>query len=201
MKALAILFRYGFTPVKQAVASGQYDFPKGLFFGGKKIQDELKNYQNWIINQLSAVKHILAIDVHTGLGIFGNDILLVEENIPLTTFRELESFFGKDKIQRQSPNTNVGYSIKGSISQAIPKLLSTSRVDFLTQEFGTFSLISSLFALREENRLYYYGQNSKYYPSIKNKLRETFYPSSTIWRKKILSRGVQLVYQAEKFIS
>ncbi|MCL2924968.1 MAG: M14 family metallopeptidase [Trichodesmium sp. MAG_R04] len=32
LRALAIILKYGFVPVKQAIATGQYDFPKGLFF-------------------------------------------------------------------------------------------------------------------------------------------------------------------------
>ena len=35
VRAAATVMRYGFHRVKQAVAEGQYEFPRGLFFGGK----------------------------------------------------------------------------------------------------------------------------------------------------------------------
>lgn len=201
LKTLVVLLKYGFTPVKQAVASGQYDFPKGLFFGGKEIQEELINYNNWLLKNLDTARYILAIDVHTGLGGFGKEVLLVEDNVPHFALEELKHFFGQEKVREQNPNKSIGYNINGSISRAMPQLLSWARVDFLTQEFGTFLPISCLFALREENRIYHYGKNNITYSSIKNRFKEAFYPSSNIWRKKIIFKGVQLIYQAVKFIS
>ena len=55
MRALAIILKYGFVAVKQAVANGQYDFPKGLFFGGIELQEELVNYKEWLLKNLPLV--------------------------------------------------------------------------------------------------------------------------------------------------
>ena len=37
VRAAATAMRYGFHRVKQAVAEGQYEFPRGLFFGGHEL--------------------------------------------------------------------------------------------------------------------------------------------------------------------
>ena len=200
LRALAIILKYGFVAVKQAVANGQYDFPKGLFFGGIELQEELVNYKEWLLKNLPLVKNICVIDVHTGLGRFADDLLLIEENCSHSDLEKLQKHFGKERIKTLNPNKSIAYSIKGSISEAIPQLLNQAKVNLLTQEFGTVSPISVLFALREENRNYYYSKNDQSYSSVKTRLKEAFYPSSNIWRKKVLLKGVQLVHQSTKFI-
>ncbi|MCL2924967.1 MAG: M14 family metallopeptidase [Trichodesmium sp. MAG_R04] len=166
-----------------------------------EIQEELVNYKEWLLKNLSSVENICAIDVHTGLGSFANDLLLIEENCSPKYFEKLQKHFGKERIKIQNPQKSVAYNIKGSISQAIPQLLHQAKVNFLTQEFGTVSPILILFALREENRNYHYGKNDKSYSSVKIRIKEAFYPSSNIWRKKVLFKGVQLIHQSTKFIS
>src|SRR5262245_35567737 len=39
-KAGYLILRYGLAALKQSVASGQYDFPAGLFFGGSQMEEE-----------------------------------------------------------------------------------------------------------------------------------------------------------------
>jgi len=41
LKAIWLIIRYGMPALKQAVAGGQYEYPKGLFFGGKGLQEGL----------------------------------------------------------------------------------------------------------------------------------------------------------------
>src|SRR5262249_25391349 len=44
LKAALLAFRYGMPSLRQAVAGGQYEFPKGLFFGGKRLEQALQHY-------------------------------------------------------------------------------------------------------------------------------------------------------------
>src|SRR5262245_11891165 len=37
LKAVGLIARYGMTALKQSFIGGQYEFPKGLFFGGKQL--------------------------------------------------------------------------------------------------------------------------------------------------------------------
>ena len=38
LKAALLIRRYGMSALKQTVAGGQYEFPQGLFFGGRHIK-------------------------------------------------------------------------------------------------------------------------------------------------------------------
>ena len=66
------------TALKQSVAGGQCEFPKGLFFGGKQMEDGPRQYQAFVKERLAAAEKAIVIDVHTGLGKFAEDSLLVE---------------------------------------------------------------------------------------------------------------------------
>src|SRR6185436_14088133 len=77
-RVMLLILRYGWSGLKQAIAGGQYEYPRGLFFGGKRHQPELAAYQHFIESSLQSAERVVAIDIHTGLGKFGNDILLVD---------------------------------------------------------------------------------------------------------------------------
>src|SRR3989442_7548534 len=68
LKAAYLILRYGMPAIKQAVVGGQYAFPKGLFFGGSRIEQGPERYQRFLANRLSMAERAVAIDVHTGLG-------------------------------------------------------------------------------------------------------------------------------------
>src|SRR5690606_15799858 len=79
LKAVLLLLRYGMPALKQTVAGGQYAFPKGLFFGGKCLQQELESYSSFLRERAATARRVVAIDVHTGLGRFAEDTLFIDK--------------------------------------------------------------------------------------------------------------------------
>jgi hypothetical protein len=47
---------------------GQYEFPQGLAYGGKRHEQTTRRYQLYISGKLANAERIVAIDVHTGPG-------------------------------------------------------------------------------------------------------------------------------------
>ena len=78
LRGAGLLARYGMAALRQAIAGGQYVNPKGLFFGGARLEQGPAKLQEYVADHLAAVERIVAIDVHTGLGRFGDDALLVD---------------------------------------------------------------------------------------------------------------------------
>lgn len=70
------LFRLGLPRIKEAVAGGQYQFPNGIFFGGKRPartnQIVQENIQLWVCGS-----HTVHVDFHTGLGEYAKYKLIV----------------------------------------------------------------------------------------------------------------------------
>jgi hypothetical protein len=193
-KMLLLLAKHGMPMLKQVIVGGQYDFPKGLFYGGARLQEGPRLWTEWIRAHLGEVERLVCIDIHSGLGEFGEDTLLVEAEIGSAHFDRLRDTFG-ERITPWNPNDGVAYAIRGGYPSWLPAQLPNARVDFITQEFGTTIPLRTLYAMREENRLHHWGEPTPAH-DVKQRFRESFCPSSPAWRNAVLRRGGELLSQA-----
>ena len=189
LRAGWLVFREGMPALKQAVVGGQYEYPKGLFFGGKHLEQGPEKYTTFLTQSLTSAARIIAIDVHTGLGNFGEDSLLAGEE----HYDALRSMFG-ERIAPSTPDKSVAYRVRGGLDTMIPKAVPKAEVFAVTQEFGTHSATKVLHALREENRWHHYGAGTLDH-STKQILKDTFYPQDETWRQSVLNRGGELLKQ------
>jgi hypothetical protein len=194
LKAAWLIARYNMAALKEAIVTGQYERPMGLFFGGKELQEEAWVYQEYVSNRLGTARHVIAIDVHTGLGKFGHDTLFADPD----AFERLHTLFG-DRVAPLDADRSVGYSFRGGFHTMLPRVLPQARVDFVCQEFGTRGPISVLHALREENRWHHFGTRELHHPT-KQRLKETFCPDQSIWRDAVLGRGQEILDRASRFL-
>ncbi len=190
IKAVYLILRYGMGTLKQAVAGGQYEYPKGLFFGGKRLENGLRQYHAFLRGRLGSVESALAIDVHTGLGKYGENTLLVSAR----DSDRLRSVFGKS-VCAMDPERSPVYRIEGGLPGLVSDALPNARVDFVGQEFGTYNPIKVLHVLREENRWHHHGSGTLDHPS-KRALVLAFCPDDMSWRGAVLKRGRDLMDQA-----
>ena len=189
LKAGWLILRQGMPALKQAVVGGQYEYPKGLFFGGKRLEQGPEKYKTFLTHGLASAERIIAIDVHTGLGKYGEDTLLVEEE----EYDALRSMFG-ERVAPSNPEKSVAYRIRGALDTMLPRAMPKAKILAVTQEFGTYSPTKVLHALREENRWHHYGAGTLDHPA-KQTLKETFYPKDDTWRESVLNRGKKLLAQ------
>ena len=73
------------------------------------------------------------------------------------------------------------------------------KTDFVTQEFGTYSNLYVLQALRDENRVHHGGDRSPTHKT-KRRLKDTFTPDDPAWQAKVISDGVSLFEGAAKVV-
>ena len=192
LRAVGLILRHGLSTLKQAVAGGQYEYPNGLFFGGKRLEQGPRLYQDFIREHLGKAEKVVAIDVHTGLGPFGEDSLLVATK----EHDKMREIFG-ERVQPREPEEGVAYRTSGGHYSMFPRLLPEAEIHFVCQEFGTYHAVRVLHALREENRWHQHGEGRVDDPT-KRKLREAFCPRDATWRRSVLRRGKKLIAQAVK---
>lgn len=70
-RAIYQAMRYGMPALRRAIVDGQYDFPEGLSFGGKRREQAARRFQLYISGKLAHAEQVVAIDVHTGPGCLG----------------------------------------------------------------------------------------------------------------------------------
>ena len=189
-KGVCLILRYGMGALKQSVVGGQYEFPKGLFFGGKHLEEGPRKYQEFLTERLLMADKAVVLDVHTGIGRFAEDTLLVQPE----DYVRLQNVFGH-RVTALEPERGPAYRIEGGLQSMIFHVFSKTRPVFVGQEFGTYSGIKVLHALREENRWHHYGGGTLDHP-VKKKLKKVFCPADASWREAVLKRGRELIERA-----
>ena len=190
MKSSLLLLRYGLAATLQMVAGGQYEFPRNLFYGGKRIEPGPEKYHAFLKENLTAARRVIAIDVHTGIGRFSKDLLIVEQEHYDSVRRKFGSL-----VTPSQPKRLPAYKIRGGHHGLVSHALPHADVLFITQEFGTYNPLKVFHALREENRWHHYADGTLDHPT-KRALKEVFCPRSDTWRQRILSRGRAVFDQA-----
>ncbi len=187
---------YGVRHLKQAIAMGQYEFPKGLFFGGSLIEMGPSLYQSWLADQLPSLKCGFAIDVHTGLGKSGQESLFLRRALVRTDV--LADRLGRDLIS-DTAESGVGYVIQGGYANCFDVLQEGAEMHVVTQEFGTYPSVLVLHALREENRWHHYGDGTIAHP-VKRRLKKVFAPKSQAWRETVIRKGVSFAQIVSEYM-
>lgn len=190
IRLLYYVIRDGYNQLKVAITSGQYEYPQGLFFGGKQLEQGPTLYKSWLKKSFSHSDYIYVIDVHTGLGKWCQELLF--HKIKGTKDEVLGEILRKRFKQ-------LPYPIKGGHFQVFEELFPDQKVDFTSQEFGTYCNIKMLYALREENRYHHYGERKLDHPD-KKRLKNSFYPDSQEWKESVLQDGLELFQKSAEFV-
>jgi hypothetical protein len=195
LKVAVKLLRQGMPALKNAVAGGQYDYPKGLFFGGHapsaSYQVLDRNIERWV----GPAERVLHIDFHTGLGKRADYKLFVDCAVDSPAASELRDWFGDDRVESWD-TSGTSYTIRGGLGSWCKAKLG-DHYDVLACEYGTTNVINVIRALRAENRAHQWGRpDDASTVRAKKDLMEVFEPSDRAWRDAVVSSGVRVVQQA-----
>jgi hypothetical protein len=188
----AMALRHGPRALKQAIAEGQYEFPRGLFFGGRTLEPGPRLCLDFFRQSLARAEYLLALDLHTGLGPRGGETLILEAGAGATPVAELAR--GLDRRLVDPATARALYRIRGGMGGALPAALPRARGDFVLQEIGTYRARAVLAALREENRCHHHGGRPAH--PAKQALLEAFSPASQEWRRQAIEKGSRLMHAA-----
>ena len=196
VRAPALAMKLGFQRVKHAIAEGQYEYDRGLFFGGRELQAGPRLFSAWLKQHVSCADYVFALDLHTGLGRRGTDTLLSAPADLASARPALNAALERELTDPTGPS--VAYTVRGGYGAALRHLLPASRIDFALQEIGTYPPLTVLHALREENRWHFYGDGSIVHPA-KLRLREVLCPQAVDWRRRAVTRGLTLARAAARW--
>lgn len=192
-----LALRHGVRALKQAIAEGQYQYPRGLFYGGNALQPGPALYLDWLRRNLLEAEYLFALDLHTGLGRRGGEMLILESGAGATSSRELSAALNRALIDPTDEGARP-YRIRGGMGGALSHVLPQAVIDFVLQEIGTYGPLTVLCALRNENRWHHHGTGSLEHPA-KQAVREALCPASPDWRRRAVELGLSLLRAAARF--
>jgi hypothetical protein len=197
LRALWAVARQGMPALKQAIATGQYEFPQGLFFGGSgpsPMQRLLAaNLERW----LGGSRQVAHLDFHTGLGRKGDCKLLIDYSLNEHQRRCLTEWFGAGTFEDCAAN-GISYAARGGLGGWCVHHAGVPDYLFACAEFGTYGPLRIVAGLRAENQGHQWGPPGSRLPAApeKQRLKELFGPSSPAWRSVVVERGCDLIGRA-----
>ena len=189
--AINELIKESMGSLRQAILQGQYKYTKGLYFGGLNFEPQLATLSE-VFKDISAdYESVFNIDLHTGYGergvahLFPNPI--DDENIK----SGLENIFEGYEINWG--DSDDFYTINGSFTDYIGKLLSDKTYYPMVLEYGTLTSQSTVGSIKSIHNMVMENQGVQHgFKSAKDSLKimhsfmEMYNPSSEKWRTKIM---------------
>lgn len=193
------IIRHGYANLKQGIAGGQYSFPTGIYYGGEQVSPNVRALTEILKKEIRANQKVFGIEVHSGLGPFCYDTLFGHMQGSWIQSDRLAAKISHE-ISGEDPKESVGFRSEGDIADGVRSLLGSDRTAWILQEFGTYSNIRGLKALRDENMHHFYGTRSLDHWS-KRELMEFFNPRSSRWRRYVIGRGLRLLDAVVAYVS
>ena len=200
LKAYLYICRYGLRPLRDAIASGQYEFPRGLFFGGNSAAASTSHVNDIFMNLRSGGARLFHIDIHSGLGRYADYRLLWSGGEAGSLPDRFKSAFDSRKLELIGGHDGMTGAISGTICDYLSGKIGDD-YQHLGLEFGTYSNIRILKMLRIENAAHHFsGVSPEKNKMAKSGLLECFCPQDSKWRRAVLRSGLRVIEQAGDFI-
>ncbi len=197
VKAIYYIIKHGMGTLRAAILKGQYEFPKGVYYGGKDFEPQKADIEKLILKAGGGYKNVFVLDLHTGYGernrlhFFPNPIT-DKKNLAATR----EVFKG---YQIDWGDGGDFYITTGDFTDYIEKLFPGKTVIRMTAEFGTMDSQTTLGSIKSlqitimENQAFQYGgKTPDDIREIKKRFREMYYPSSDEWRSEVMRQSAEV---------
>ena len=196
--------------LQQAISGGQYSHPEGLFYGGRSETWSNSTLRAIVHKYLSRAQRVVVIDLHTGLGAYGDYEIILQQAEESPTYQRAIAIWGSEKVRTtfngdsdqgagETDDHSFSAELLGPIKLAFENLLPKAEVTAVTVDFGTSSAIKVFLSMRDENWLHHHGNPSTTRGKrIKAALRRAFCPEDDGWKQMVWSGAKQVVDKAIK---
>lgn len=192
----AFIARAGERVFQQTVSRGQYEYPDGLFFGGKGPGWSRRTVEGFAGEHLGAAQRISLVDFHTGLGPRGHGEIIGRGGPGDPQYERTRAWYG-DEVRSAAVGNSASVRLSGTIDIGYQRACPHAEHTAITLEFGTLDLEDVLQAIRADNWLYARGgPDSPHFDAIKGQIRDAFYGDDIQWRQDIWARGQDMVARA-----
>jgi hypothetical protein len=196
--AIQKMLKASMKALRQAVLQGQYEYPEGLYFGGKGFEPQVASIAPLLVKYARDYETVLNIDLHTGYGALGVVHLFpnpVKDPVARTT---MEKIFTGYKIDWG--DSDDFYTINGAFSDYIGELLPGKLYMPMSFECGTLKSQTTVGSIHSIHNMIL--ENQGFHHSFGNEVskekvlynfREMYYPSSEEWRSKVMNDMRQMM--------
>lgn len=187
----------GLPAFQEAVSSGQYSHPDGLFYGGNAPAWSNLNWRRILKEHGAGAGKVIFIDLHTDLGPSG-----VGELIGLGDAAHVQnaySIWGEDDVTDLQGGTSSSAVVRGDMSTPFFASFPDAWTAAAALEYGTLDIMEVLEGLRQETWLHFHGdRDSALGREIEARNRAAFYTETDEWKQMIWDRASHVFTRARE---
>jgi hypothetical protein len=192
-------------PLMDGLDNGQYDFPRGINYGGKQAQEQTR-FLREVVGPIMKrpYRRVLFLDFHTGLGPKGELAVILGKQPaqePLARLRRMFDEQEKNGIAIKTSDSPGYFATSGDVIDFVPTLArDPDHALAVTMEYGTLgtdplSQLNSASRMILENQAHFNGcETPAICRRVRADFRALFYPSDPDWRGTVL-READLVFR------
>lgn len=145
----------GIDGLQAAITSGQYRHPHGVFYGGSGPTWSNRWLTGWFRDQLDGCERLRILDIHSGLGPWGEGEYIVHHPSDHPGFTRADALW--PAARSSADGDSVSALLSGDWLDHVESLVPNVEITSAALEFGTIDPISVLQALRSDAWLWAYG--------------------------------------------
>lgn len=177
---------------------GQYEYSKGIEFGGKDWEPQSIWLMNLLKENIQLYENILLLDLHTGVGKKDHVSFLTGSDQPASSLALIKKWLPTKMkgFELISSDQKRFYESKGDLSDFIFEIskqeqkIASLTVEFGTRGSGVFSILKGFQGVIQENQGWHYGyKNKKIKNSIEHTFKTFFNPPSKKWQRNVIEHS------------
>ncbi len=201
-KAMAALEAFraakGEQAYSDAMSAGQYSHPDGLFYGGAEPAWSNRQFRAAMAAATAGVRRIGLVDLHTGIGGFGETVFLCFEPEGSPARARARAWWGDRAVNLAGIDHPALAQYQGTMVDAFPGMLASgcdAEVTRIVVEFGTRGRLANRRALMID-RWRRFAAPPEARAAAALAVTEAFFPGEPDWRMAVFDQGRTLIDQA-----
>jgi hypothetical protein len=187
---------HGDFALQEAITKGQYVYPDGLYYGGARESWSARMLRDVLHEELRAVRRLIVIDFHTGLGAHGHGEMISEDLPGSPAYARAKAMWG-GRVCSSEAGESVSAPLTGTVDKAVADFLADVELTFAALEVGTRPTRDVFNALRRDNWLHCFaGPGHADAEAIRREIRDAFYPDTTEWKRMVWQAADEVVNAA-----
>ena len=193
----AVRERFGAKGVNDLL-QGQYRVPGGIGFGGSQPTLARNRLERIVTQELAGCTDVACLDLHTGLGNYGEGMLLCLAEPSCAEARRALRWYGPALIMLNAPGSGLPYRVVGDTGTGVAAILPAGSVTSVTLEFGTYELDELVKCALGEYLLRNFRDrlDTHWCKDMLQQIHAFFYPDDAKWQEAVISRALEVTRRA-----
>tara|TARA_R100000657_G_C4683144_1_gene134012 strand:+ start:743 stop:1831 length:1089 start_codon:yes stop_codon:yes gene_type:complete len=181
---------FGLKEAMRVLFQGQYSMPAGVSYGGSLATVSRRLFEDVVRTYCADLSSLAVIDIHSGLGRFGEGLLLSLTSSPEQKQR-LQDSYADQVVLVNDESFGLPYKVTGDLScEGVQRIAPDCLLSSIALEYGTFDEEALLEAVLTDYYLRNVAEDADSGCNLeaKERIMDFFNPRSVEWQESVLSR-------------